>query len=554
MPAAVLQTRDRAEATFTENGDLTNASSLDACVDFFYIVHDVSSKEEVRTLLAAAWQACPEDALKLVFYLLDIRNGKGCTGPALHALTWLFQEHPQTLLANLRQIEVFGCIRDYSTLLMLVRSTSDDEMDFNAWIRDPRGFDRASIYRKIRTVALSGASLSLHESIVQLFVEALTQDRLCLTQQRPVSLFSKWLPSQDSYLNRSTRLFDDVAMMLYRRDHEHCSTRRPLIHARNHLRKSYISPLRAHVRIVERMISDGDWDQVVYPFVPSKCMARNAPSFLKHDRARYESFLADAWTGKAQINAATLKPHEICFPPQRFRGLPSILVNAQWESYIARMKTHGALRKAVAVCDVSGSMAGRPLEVAVSLSLLLAEVTEIPWKGHLITFSDRPEFHVVTGDDLAHKLNSVMSMNVGYNTDFDLVFDIILQRALDFALGPEDMPDTLFVFSDMQFDQADPNMSSTAFQRVEEKFSRAGYARPNVVFWNLQASHGIPVQITDEGTALVSGFSGNLLKLFLEGQDLGAAEGATQTERPSPVDVMRKALDHERFHDLVVKD
>ena len=36
----------------------------------------------------------------------------------------------------------------------------------------------------------------------------------------------------------------------------------------------------------------------------------------------------------------------------------------QWESYVRKLKESGTLSNALAVCDVSGSMSGLPMEVS----------------------------------------------------------------------------------------------------------------------------------------------------------------------------------------------
>lgn len=46
---------------------------------------------------------------------------------------------------------------------------------------------------------------------------------------------------------------------------------------------------------------------------------------------------------------------------------------------------------------------------------------------------------------------------------------------------------------------------------------------PNLVYWNLRASpddRNVPVRMDQPGVALVSGFSGELLKLFLDNKPI----------------------------------
>ncbi|KAG0461606.1 hypothetical protein HPP92_021571 [Vanilla planifolia] len=110
-------------------------------------------------------------------------------------------------------------------------------------------------------------------------------------------------------------------------------------------------------------------------------------------------------------------------------------------------------------------------------------------------------------------------MEWGWNTNFQKVFDRILQVAVNGKLTPEQMIRRIFVFSDMEFDQAGGRAWETDYELICRKFREAGFGSsvPEIVFWNLRNSQSIPVPSTKQGVALVSGFSKNLLKLFLDG-------------------------------------
>ena len=56
---------------------------------------------------------------------------------------------------------------------------------------------------------------------------------------------------------------------------------------------------------------------------------------------------------------------------------------------------------------------------------------------------------------------------------------------------------------------------------MQAEYAAAGYKLPQIVFWNLAASQiggqkSTPVQFNEAGVALVSGCSGQLLKLFMD--------------------------------------
>ena len=50
---------------------------------------------------------------------------------------------------------------------------------------------------------------------------------------------------------------------------------------------------------------------------------------------------------------------------------------------------------------------------------------------------------------------------------------------------------------------------------IERKYEAAGYAVPQIVFWNLNASDNVPVKAHKNGAALVSGFSPSIMKALL---------------------------------------
>jgi hypothetical protein len=76
----------------------------------------------------------------------------------------------------------------------------------------------------------------------------------------------------------------------------------------------------------------------------------------------------------------------------------------------------------------------------------------------------------------------------------------------------------------MNFDVA-CNPSLTLFQTIEEKYKEAGYQRPDIIFWNVNARNTqSPVRFDDKGTCLVSGCSPSILKSLLNGNILTAEQ------------------------------
>jgi hypothetical protein len=247
--------------------------------------------------------------------------------------------------------------------------------------------------------------------------------------------------------------------------------------------------------------------------------------------------------GKTTIAAGALLPHKII--KSLLYGYGGEVAELQWKRIIDDLLKKGKMKNCLAVCDVSGSMYGTPMEVSVALGLLVSELSEEPWKGKVITFSAEPRLHVIKGDNLKSKTEFVRYMDWGFNTDFQKVFDRILDVAVNGNLKEDQMIKRIFVFSDMEFDEASANSWETDYQAITRKYSEKGYgsAVPQIVFWNLRDSKATPVPSTQKGVALVSGFSKNLLTLFLDNEgDL------------SPEEAMEAAIAGPEYQKLAVLD
>ena len=63
-----------------------------------------------------------------------------------------------------------------------------------------------------------------------------------------------------------------------------------------------------------------------------------------------------------------------------------------------------------------------------------------------------------------------------------------------------------------------PTSWATTYDTVCQMFARSRFAVPKIIFWNLRATHkSFPVKKDKVGTALLSGFSAQMLKAFLDG-------------------------------------
>ncbi|CCM05803.1 uncharacterized protein FIBRA_08037 [Fibroporia radiculosa] len=438
-------------------------------------------------------------------------------------------------------------------------------------------------------------------------------DRIALYKK--ISLAGKWSPSPGASHDRHTNIATAVAILLHHScglvkqpfpsslasfdaAHTAANVEQALV-LRSYYQRWIISRLREITLVPEPLMSANKWSSIRYNRVASVCMKNNTAQFYRRDAERFEQYLMDVESGKKTISGATLLPHEILKTIvnlsndirradtksrelQKFRkSLAEMQIRtleAQWNALVARVKGFGSLDNALAICDVSESMMSldmcftrgkeppRPLYPAIALSILLARVANPPFRDGFITFSQAPQFvKLDPALSLKDTMGLMKSSAWGMNTDFNAVFlKLLLPLAVKNKVPKEDMIKRLFVFSDMQFDDArrhdlnsDESDWKTNHDHIVEAYAEAGYDIPQIVYWNLAHHATTDVTAEREGVALVNGFSPSMLKMFM-GEEKGGEEeeeaGWELVEVFNPLNVMRKAVMRPAYDGLVVVD
>ncbi|KAK1395304.1 hypothetical protein POM88_014360 [Heracleum sosnowskyi] len=113
-----------------------------------------------------------------------------------------------------------------------------------------------------------------------------------------------------------------------------------------------------------------------------------------------------------------------------------------------------------------------------------------------------PQLHLIEGSTFREKTQLMRYMTINMNTDFQKVFDKILEVAVGAKLSEDQMIQRVFVFSDMEFDQASLNPWETDYMVIQRKFRESGYEKvPEIVFWKLKNSSATPVKATQKRVA-----------------------------------------------------
>jgi hypothetical protein len=293
--------------------------------------------------------------------------------------------------------------------------------------------------------------------------------------------------------------------------------------------KQYRKSLVALTNVVETQMCANDWDNIKYSHVPSVAHARYKKAFGRHGTT-YAEYVTKLVKGEAgvKINAGAVFPYDVLkgrigYGTRNMSKQELDVIQAQWDA----LPNYIGDANVLPMVDSSGSMtcsAGGHnsksgltcLEVAISLGLYFADKNKGKFADCFLTFSRTPKLVNLKGN-INQKIDQMNTGEVA-NTNLNAAFDLILKTAVQNKVPQAEMPETLVIFSDMQFDGAVDGKDESAIKMMERKYAEAGYALPRVVFWNLNAAYGnTPVKFDKSGTALVSGFSPAVAKGILSG-------------------------------------
>jgi len=466
----------------TENGMTTNSTSLNACVDLFYTIGAARrmGEKELNQLFLAAFLENSDLAMKILFWARDIRGGAGERRAFRTIIKDVAKGSPKAIVHNLKYVPEFG---RWDDLLEMIDTP-------------------------------------LEREALVLIADALTaKNQLC----------AKWMPRK-GYNAAKVRDFMGLT---------HKEYRKMLVNATN---------------VVETKMCSNLWEDIEFSKVPSLAMARYGNAFNRNSNEAFNQFKDDLKNGDTTVNAGAIYPYDIIKSLPRASRVPQFnvefddtVVQAQWDSLENYME--GSNKRILPVVDTSGSMdvqvsgSTTALDVAISLGMYISERNEGTFKDAFITFSEHPELQYVPNGTLLEKVRSLMSANWGMNTNLQATFELILETAEKNNISADEMPDTLLILSDMQFDQCtgnrrsrgESNWNPTAFEMIELMYAQADYKMPNIVFWNLRASNGVPVSFDKNGTALVSGFSPSIMKHVLG------------SEKFNPESIMLETVSSDRY-------
>jgi hypothetical protein len=533
MTATTATTATASSFTRTENGAVALDTSGNHIVDYFMMYTRTLTKEQNHQFLEKCWAINPQKTVAVIFNGRDRLKGKKEKTVSNQAMLWLRNNKPYTYMNNiLTYVNKYGRWKD---LLYICYENSGDGI----------------IHKNYELTLFAN---KLREDLMDLKIQEMRDEEAVAVAadvgdatDKPkkinsVSLCAKWSPSENDRNDRRKQFAKKIATILYGKD----DTKKM-----EKYRKEYLVPLRNKINIVETLMCNNEWDKINYEGVPGVASRKLHNAFSNHDSERYCEYLAKVRSGDAKINVAGILPHELANYYINLRNTQDEFeenetIELQWKTIVDNIKNSGGssgcdiLGNSLAIIDLSGSMFSAsngsiPAQVAIALGIITSQCCKGMFKNKFITFSENPELVSLIPDaeyaeyiekgtepSLYTCFKSLVEVEFGFNTDFVKCCEMIIKYGKDNNICDEDMPKKLFIYTDMQFDEAtsdnnENNGIEVLYKTIVKMFKASDYTPPKFIFWNLNSSHKetFPVNCKTEGTAMISGFSEQLLKIFM---------------------------------------
>ena len=502
----------------TWNNAVTNESTLNFNLDMFaYSSRDPKQDyEKNKNRFKNALIENDEIALANLLYTLDIRNGKGERA--------LFKSYFYTL----------------------IEMNKDCAIQILPYIPELGRWD----------YVFEGIGTEIEENVYELIRAYLMMDIKNYNENKPVSLLAKWLPSIKTH-NKKNYFAVKLAKKLNLTEKEY---------------RKILSKLRDSLNIVEKHITNKEYEKIEYISVPSKAMVKYKNLFFTKDEVRFKEFIEELKDSKKAkydnlfmndfakmyldnlmkigINyfyERTIK--EACrllfnnfflkdleensqILLQNFKNEKN-LINTMWKKQ-SKIEFD---KNVLVIADTSGSMEGTPFETAISLAIYISQNNKSEeWRNKFIIFSsDCIEYSYDKDAEFTDIIDNIPL--IAENTNIDKVFKKILNDSIE-----KNLPqlDEVIIISDMEFDMVQDKKDMSNFKHWKSEFAKYNYELPKIIFWNVARNvESFPVTKLDYGTCLVSGYSKNILKSIID------------IENFDPIDVMLKTLEEKKYFEMV---
>jgi len=464
-----------------------------------------------------------QDAFLLAFMTRNIRGGKGERDVARNMFHILYLNRPELTLYLLDLIPYYGYWEDL----------------FKIWNES--------------------GNIDIHNKIKQIVITKIKEDIKNMGENKPVSLLAKWIPRHKRDKHISKILSQELI------SNEECKNS---FSYRMKLYNKLVTRLNSYLDTIEIKQCAHDWKSIDPSKVPGRAQAKYRIAFFNQklndsniirfpndpDRIecaiKFKEYMHRAVKNEVKVKGAdVITPDEIynrvCMSFDESEDVKNVQ-RAQWISISESIKKCGQFNKTLAMMDLSGSMAGKPIQVSIALGVLLTQLSSGFIKSAL-SFDSTPQWLTLPQTDDIYKIFEYVNkcgLGHGLSTDFQKAMELILMKYKTDRTPLDQAYEDIVVFTDMAWDAAcgsnefsDYSDNSyrhhvktdewqTHIEMIKESFKRAGedmfgegngYKPPRIVIWNLRPDcDDFHAQADTPGVLMFSGWSPSLFKYIMK--------------------------------------
>lgn len=501
--------------TMTENGALSNVSTLSAIVDQFGKAG--SYRGRVTSFVfddqEKLWAENPEYAVKFPFYLRAItrktmvpkkgnmsQKGQGARDESFKRLLWLAQEHKDIFEKNIWLLPFVGSWKDIWQLMYYDRTLGTHSV----------------VYDVMFGILEDGLKLKETCDLVKKYMPRIKSNKKCTTMW--TKEMNKLAKGFANYLGLSFKEY-------------------------NHLKAGGL----AHK--FQQTICAREYDKIQWKQIPGKALLLlTTGKFLENHglEQTYTDWVLSQDTIKftgypfellSKLRSATKSRYSL---DTKIPMHVEQTINKQFNQLIENAKDgDGAITGNVwCALDTSGSMSSMvtpsvtAIDVCMSLGIFFSTLNTGAFHKNVIMFDSHSKVLPLKGEfcDMARQI----PMNAMGSTNFQSVVDEIIRiRRRHPEIPIEDYPQTLLVVSDMQFDPSEEfYWGSTKYdeQKTRTNMEACKYKLSQVfpqdfvdgfkfIWWDcVSRKSDYPATIEDTGNYFYSGFDGSIITQLLGGE------------------------------------
>lgn len=467
--------------TETANGMCCYKSTDSALLELFSNLSSMRNDKNIEHEFEKAYAEDKKLAVRLMFYARNVRPNKGNNTAGLGERSvaksmykWMAVNHPKEMIPLVGEgyIEYFGRWDDF-----YVFEGTPVEDDAFAYMKE-------AFIKDYEAVSKYNENKDMHKP--------------------EITMVGKWLKSCNSKNVETKRLGQLTAKKFGLSEKKY---------------RAMTKALREYLDVVEKKMSSKRFEDIKFSAVPSRAHYVYRDAFIRNAGSRYAEYISNVNAGKEKINTKCITPGDIV--KKYYTGDKcSDTLDIMWENLEDFVDSD---KNVLVMADTSGSMYGEPLYNSIGLAMYFAGRNKGVMRGKFMTFSERPQFVQLNVDDsIRNQISSFRCINE--NTNIARAFEELLSMGVRNNIPAEEMPVSIVIISDGQFDSVTHscdcvNRGATwnkdFFETISEMYEKAGYEVPNIVFWNMSEVDYENTHVSSKNMPNVQAFCGRSTSTFM---------------------------------------